>query len=284
MRLPTYRQIPLSTRISILFGGFKAQFGWAFFGFGMIFFWAFAMNMDLSFLYYNGNIVTVEGLATGYSGTNASENEVSVFANHFSFKTEDGVEISGTSYATGHRVLDGEALIVEYPEGKPQYARIKGMRTKIFSGFVIFVIIFPLIGLVFILLGLRRSFRALRLFKYGILTGGKLISKEKTNTRINNRIVYKMTFQYKDDLGREYERKEKTPLPYLLQDEQEERLLYLRGRPSYAILIDSLPSSYLMNKEGKIDSAPARNVFLLLIFPLSSIVGHGIYLLNTYFI
>ena len=282
MRLPTYRHIPLSTRISILFGGFKAQFGWAFFGFGMIFFWAFAMNMDLSFLHYNGNVITVEGMATGYSLTDASENEVSVFANHFTFKTEDGDEITGTSYATGQRILDGETLTIEYPEGKPHYARIQGMRTKKFSGFVIFVIIFPLVGLVFILLSLKRSLRALRLFKNGILTNGKLISKEKTNTRVNNRTVYKMTFQYKDDLGNEYERKERTPLPYLLQDDKAERLLYLRGKPSYAILVDSLPSSYLMNKEGKIDPAPMRNVILLMIAPTTTIVGHGIYYISTY--
>lgn len=284
MRLPTYRHIPLSTRLGILFGGFKAQFGWAFLGFGMIFFWAFAMNMDLSFLQYNGNVTTVEGFATGYSITDASENEVAVFANHFTFKTEDGDDITGTSYATGERVLDGETLTIEYPEGKPQYARIRGMRTKTFSGFVMFVVIFPLVGLVFILFGLRRSFRALRLFKNGILASAELISKEKTNTRINNRTVYRMTFRYKDDLGREYERKEKTPLPYLLQDDKAERLLYLRSKPSYAILVDSLPSSYLMNEKGKIDPAPMRNVIILMIIPTASIIGHLVYFINTYLI
>lgn len=282
IQVSSYRRIPLSTRLVILFGGFKNQFGWAFFGFGLIFFWAFAMESDLSFV-YRGEMITTEGKAIRWQGTDASEGGVSVFENYFKFLAEDGNEFEGSSFATGLKVKNGESLIIEYPEGKPQYARIKGMRRKMFGPVVIWVVLFPFIGLIFILFGLRRSIRALRLFKYGILTTGVLVSKERTNTKINGSYVYKLTFRYKADDGMEYIRKEKSPLPQLLEDEREERLLYLRSRPSYAIMVDSLPSSYLLTTDDHINPAPMRNVILLSILPMTTIIGHGIYLVSTYF-
>lgn len=281
IRVSSHRRIPLSTRIVILFGGFKNQFGWAFFGFGLIFFWAFAMESDLSFV-YNGELITTEGKAIRWQATDAAEGGVSVFENYFKFLAEDGNEYEGSSFATGLKVQNGETLIIEYPEGKPEYARIKDMRRKMFGPVVIWVVLFPFIGLIFIMFGLRRSIRALRLFKYGILTKGVLVSKERTNTKINGSYVYKLTFRYKADDGMEYLRKEKSPLPHLLEDEGEERLLYLRSKPSYAIMVDSLPSSYLLTTDDRINPAPMRNVIFLSILPMTTIIGHGIYLVNTY--
>jgi len=283
IRFQVNRYVPLTTRICIIFGGFKSQFGWAFFGFGMIFFWAFAMNSDLSEIFFNENTVTTEGHAIRWQGTNASENNAAVYENYFVFSDEEGIEHEGRSYATGQAVSSGETLIIEYPEGKPQYARIKGMRRKMFSPIVLFVVIFPLTGLIFILLSLRRSRRAIKLLKKGVLTEGELIAKEATNTKINNRTVYRMVFRYTDDIGNEYTRKEKTPATYLLQDQKKEKLLYLRSKPSYSIMLDSLPASAVISNEEKVKSCPLRNAILILIFPLATIVGHGIHILITYF-
>jgi len=280
--IQTQRRIPFSTRIGILFGGFKSQFGWAFFGFGMIFFWVFAMNADLSDYYFDEDTVETEGVAIRWQGTGASENEVPVYENYFLFVDEEGLEHEGVSYATGYAVTSGEALTIEYPQGKPEYARIKGMRNSMFSPFVLFVVIFPLVGLIFILLGIRRSFRSLRLLRYGELAKGVLVSKEATNTRINNRRVYRMTFTFKDGQGREYTVTERTPLPYVLQDDKQETLLYLRSRPSNAIMLDNLPGAAAMDENGSVKPYPARNALFLLFFPLSTIIGHGIYLLTVY--
>ena len=284
MAVATYRNIPISTRCSILFGGFKNQFGWSLFAFGMIFFWAFAMNSDLSFLHYTGEIITIEGIATKSIEIDASEGEVNVIKNYYMFKTEDGLEIEGFSYATGQAIQAGEAIIVEYPEGKPQYSRIKGMRRQIFGAEVLWVVLFPFIGLIFMFFGIKRSKRVLRLLKNGELTKGKLISRVRTNTRINGRLVCKLTFRFKDYLGNEFEHREKTHMPYLLEDQREESLLYLRHRPSYAVMLDSLPFSVSINADGKIESTPFRRLLFLMFIPLLTLVGHGYYAVSTYFI
>lgn len=282
MSVATYRKIPLSTKCSILFGGFANQFGWAFFGFGMIFFWGFALNSDLSFLYFTGEVITVEGTATRSTEVDASEGNVTVIENRYKFKTEDGIEFEGISYATGQSIQIGQPVTIEYPEGKPQYSRIKGMRRQIFHAVAIWVVLFPLVGLMFMLFGLKRSIRAIRLLKYGEMTKGKLISKVRTNTKINGRPLYKMKFRYKDYMGNEFELTEKTTTPYVLEDQGEERLLYSRHKPAYAAMLDSLPSSASINAHGKIEPSPLIRVIFLMFLPLLTIVGHGIYVLNTY--
>jgi len=283
MSVSTYRKIPFTTRISILFGGFKSQFGWFFLGFGLVFFWAFAMNSDFSFMQFKGKIITTEGIAIRSQDTDASEGDLQVYENYFRFTADDGLEYEGISYATGQRIITGDTLTIEYPEGKPQYARILGMRMQTFSTVAVWTVLFPLVGLVFILMGTRRSLRALRLLKYGILTKGVLVSKKRTNTKINGRVVFKMTFQFQDEEGSEYTVKERTTMPYNLQDQKEERLLYLKSRPSNAMMLDALPASATINRYGYVEAVPIINVIILLLVPIATIIGHGIYVLNHYF-
>ena len=274
MSIAINRKIPITTKCSLLFGGFFNQFGWLFFGFGLIFFWVFAMNTDLSFLHFTGKIITVEGIATDSFETGASENDISVFENHYKFTTTEEDEFESFSYSTGRNIQIGKTVTIEYPEGKPQYSRIKGMRRHTFGPAALLVVIFPLVGLAFIFLGIRKSMRAIRLFKNGELTKGKLISKVPTNTQINEQTVYKLTFRFKDKLGNEFSVSEKTHLPDLLEDEKEESLLYLQNNPDYAIMLDTLPSSPSINEEGDIKSSPFIKSLLPIIIPLITILGH----------
>lgn len=278
MSIATNRTIPITTKWSILFGGFLNQFGWSFFGFGLIFFWVFAMNADLSCLHFTGKIITVEGIATDSFETRASENDIPVFENHYTFTTQEEVEFEDVSYSTGRALHSGETITIEYPEGKPQYARIKGMRRQIFGPAVLFVVIFPVIGLAFLSVGMKKSLRAIRLFEHGELTTGKLISKVPTQTRINKQTVYKLTFRFTDHLGHECDVSEKTHVPHLLEDETEESLLYLPTNPKYAIMLDSLPSSPSINEEGNIEALPVITSLFRIMIPLMTLVGHGLYL------
>lgn len=282
MSVSVYRKVPFTTRISILFSGFRSQFGWLLFGLGLMFFWAFAANSDYSFIHYKGEIITTEGIAIRWQNTDATEGDVPVFENYFTFMAGDGHNYEGKSYATGQRIFTGDTLTIEYPAGKPQHARIQGMRTQTFSTVAVWTVIFPLVGLVFIMLGIRRSLRALRLLKYGMLTKGVLISKKRTNTKINGRVVYKMTFKFQDEEGFEFTVKERTSMPYDLQDQKEERLLYLRSRPANAMMLEALPASTKFDVSGYVEATPLMNVIFLLIVPIATIVGHGIYFFNNY--
>jgi hypothetical protein len=281
---PPPRQVPSSIRCQLLFGGFSNQFGWFFFGFGLIFFWVFAANADLlSAVYYRGDLETVTGKALYSEKTSASENRTRVYANHYSF-VYGGVEYNGISYATGDYFSGGEQVTVEFPNGRLDLSRIQGMRRSIFGTAAIFVVIFPAVGLGFIAFGLVGGIKANRLLTNGKLGMGRLKLKEPTNTRINHQMVYKYTFEFNDEIGRNHNVVSRTHIIGVLEDEQEERLLYDPNNPSYAVMMDSLPASPAIDSMGNIvDAKPLRGL-LVLIAPGISIIGNGAYLLLKFFI
>ena len=278
MNVSINRDVSFFTKCGVFFGGNQNQFNWFFFGFGLIFFWMFTMNADLSFLRYTGNIITVQGIVTDSIETYFSENKIRIFENHYKFKTKEGIEFEEFSYSTGQNIQIGETVTVEYPEGKPEYSRIRGMRRQMFGIVVLFVLIFPIIGLVGIVFGIKKSLCRIKLLKYGRLTKGKLISKVPTNKRINDQTVCKFTFHFKDVLGNKFFVSEKTHLLHLLDGDAEKRLLYLKSNPNCAVMFDLLPTSPLIDEKGNVKSSLVDSLFAISI-PLATIVGHGSYMI-----
>lgn len=277
------RAIPATVWINIFFGGFTNQFGWIFFGFGMVFFWIFALQADMSFLLFTGEHVTTQGVITESRETNASEDEKSIYENHYTFVDEHGKRIQDFSYATGKWLREGAEVTVEYPAGRPYYSRIQGMRRKMFGPAVLFVLIFPLVGLVFLFFGISKALKIAQLLQQGILTKGKLLSKEPTSTTVNEQRVYKFTFSFQDRLGRKFEVIEKTHKVHLLRDDNEEDLLYLQNAPEQAILVDSLPGSPKISRQGDILASSFKSALFHIIFPAIVLTGHGTYIYFMFF-
>ncbi len=279
------RNVPLSVRLRVLLGGFLNQFGWIFFGFGLVFVWAFTLNADLTGWYlFRGQLDTTEGKTIDCKKTLFSEGGsehskgTPVYTIRYAFTAADGTEYKGLSYVTGRQFEQGQKVTVEYPQGKPHTSRIKGMRQKPFGHFGIFPVVFPLIGLLFIIRGIRKGIKANRLLTLGEQTTGKLKSKERTNTKVNKKPVYKLTFEFKTPEGMTYETMVKTHETGKLEDEAEEPLLYDPMRPSYAVMLDDLPGNPRINDNGNIQAGSASGTIMLLIIPLATIIGHGIYI------
>ncbi len=279
------RNVPLSVRLRVLLGGFLNQFGWIFFGFGLVFVWAFTLNADLTGWYlFRGQLDTTEGKTIDCKKTLFSEGGsehskgTPVYTIRYAFTAADGTEYKGLSYVTGRQFEQGQKVTVEYPQGKPHTSRIKGMRQKPFGHFGIFPVVFPLIGLLFIIRGIRKGIKANRLLTLGEQTTGKLKSKERTNTKVNKKPVYKLTFEFKTPEGMTYETMVKTHETGKLEDEAEEPLLYDPMRPAYAVMLDDLPGNPRINDNGNIQAGSASGTIMLLIIPLATIIGHGIYI------
>lgn len=279
------RSVPLSVRLRILLGGFLNQFGWIFFGFGLVFVWAFTLNADLtSWHRFRGQLETSEGKVIDCKKTLFSEGGskhrkgTPVYEIHYDFTIADGSEYKGLSYITGKQFEQGQKVTIEYPQGKPQTSRIKGMRQKPVGLFGIFPVVFPMIGLLFIIRGIKKGIKANRLLTLGEQTTGKLKSKERTNTKVNKKPVFKLTFEFNTPEGMTYETLVKTHETGKLEDEAEEPLLYDPVLPSYAVMLDDLPGNPRIMENGTIQAGSAAGVIMLLIIPLATIIGHGIYI------
>ena len=282
---PPPRRVPPAVRTRVLFGGFLNQFGWAFFGFGMIFAWAFLPQADLSLPTLPGrgfqSAEASEGRVSESWRTSASENDTPIFGHRYTFTGPDGKTYQGVSYATGRRVPPGETVPVEYVPGNPAVSRISGMRTTVFGRLVLFVLLFPLVGLAFLAGGLRNGLRAARLLTRGHAALGVLKSKAPTNVTINKMPVYKLTFSFKADDGIEYNAVCKTHQTAAVEDDERERLLYDPVRPSNAVLLDSLPGAPRIDDMGHL--VATGNGWLPLLLPIAAVGVNALFVYLRFF-
>lgn len=235
------RLVPLGLRLQVLLGGPLGVMGWLFAAFGAIFPWAFVPMADLSFVRFRGPAGQAQGQVVGVEQTSARENKRTIWRVLYRFTDPAGVERAGASYALGQEPAAGGPAPVEFLLADPGVSRIEGLRMGPFSPWVCVVAIFPAIGLLLALGGLKKGLTSVGLLAEGELAVGVLRGKEPTNTRINNRTVFALTFAFTDLDGREQTVTERTHTPERLEDEEGELLVYDPSSPSRAVLVDNLP-------------------------------------------
>jgi hypothetical protein len=267
------RSINLFTRMAILLGGVIQQMGWAFFGFGMLFFWIFVMNSEARYLLaFDGKWVETNGVLKNIAPTGSTVNDRRIYAYSFTFISKSGMQegICYDSYRSEYQ-KPNQTVHVEYKEGNNKRARIKGMSSSTFPSFVLFVVIFPLIGLGFLISGLISNLKALRLLRDGHFTRGKLINKEATGTRINNNIVFKFTFEFDTAGGMKHQTTCATHQTWKVEDEELEIILYDPSNPDHAVVYDAIPAAPEIDPQGHLESAPISSAGIF-ILPIISIV------------
>lgn len=158
------------------------------------------------------------------------------------FTTEKGSSYTGHSFSTSTALQKGDEATIEYNEEKPEHSMIRGMRTAEFPIWVVLlVLIFPFIGICFLISNFISAKKNLNILTNGILTTGKFISKTATSTKINNQPVYKVTFEFMDAQKTPRRAEVKTHHPHKLQDEAQEPVVYLPEQPEKAVMLDVLP-------------------------------------------
>jgi len=273
------RTVPLCAWITVLFGGVLQQIGWFFLGFGMIFFYVFGLEADLSGLWM-GLMDTRQatGVVTSVEDTNASENDSPVYAVNYRYVAADGKKVESTAYSTGYYPDEGQRVTVDYLRSNPEVSRVEGMRRTVFGPGAVFVVIFPLVGAGLTFFGLLEGIRASRLLGIGRLAFGKLTSVAGTNTTINNRQVMAMTFSFRAHDGATYDVISKTSHPENLDDQAEELILYDPDDPTRGAALDALPGSLRIDQSGMIRLGRPIACLTTLIVPGLTILGHGLYL------
>lgn len=245
---PAPRPVPLSLRLSNIFNA-GAQLGFFLLLFSTPFFWMFAGNADLSFVTFRGATATAIATVTHVDDTAASESRQRIYANHYSFFA-DGKPFEGVSYSSGNSLAPLSKATVEYLDSNPQRSRLEGMRRGMFPPAVLFVLIFPFIGLVIVYFSLKAGMKSNRLFAYGVPAYGRLKDKRPTNTRINNRPVWELVFDYRARDGQTYEASTRTSMIERLTDDREEPMLYDPDAPSQAVFLDEMGRTPLLDETG----------------------------------
>lgn len=247
------RKIPSSVAISMILGRGVTYSGWALASFLMVFAMIFGGKADRSFWHFMGeDVATAQGKITHVVETNFEINERSVYAHVFEFYDQDGFLIERDAFSNGRAYSTGRSVTVEYVVGNPQHARINGLRTSEFPAWGNIFLLLPFIGLAMVRAGVKRGLHDYRLLQYGQLTKAKLISKTPTNTRINDQLVYKLKFQFKDSLGQQRSHITKTHLIDELVDDEYERLFFNPKDPTQATLVDDIAGRPDLDSTGNL--------------------------------
>lgn len=236
------RTISIGLKISIFFKNPIALIGTIFFLFGMIFPIVFGSMADFKSAFsFRDNDPVIRGAVIDKSATSSSENKQRIYDYKYQYSI-NGKTYYGHSFSTSYEKESGDTVNVLYVAKQPELSRIEGMRAAPFGIWILaFTSIFPIIGLIFVIVSLRKAKSNIYLVKNGILTYGKVTRKEPTNTKVNNNTVYKVFFQYKSQDGNIQEAMNRSHLTYNLGDEENEPLVYDSQNPSKAVLLDTLP-------------------------------------------
>jgi hypothetical protein len=249
---PPPRPVSLGARLAVIFHG-GIQIIALIASFGFLFFWIFAFDSELVTRFeFRGPVEQVTGTVTAVRATNASENKRRVRAVDFTYES-GGTARRGTSYTVRAVPPEGSEVPVEYLRDRPQIARIQGLRRRTFGDASAFVAIFPAIASVLFFIMLARSIGRAGLLAAGHLGYAKLVAKEPTGAKVNNKRVYKLTFEL--DLPPEatpeayraawsqWSKKHrftfKTHETTKLEDEPEEPVLYLPDKPGSGLPLDT---------------------------------------------
>lgn len=240
MRYGRERQIPTGLKLRVLFGGVTMFIGIAFLVMGSLFLFVFGSISGMSTQSVPEDAGEAKAVITKIESTNSSVNGQSVYNFHYEFKHHDGNTYQGFSYGEGMILQEGQEVDIEFDRQNPEISQIKGMRMDTMPGWVILPILpFVLIGAGFTGYNFIKNRKSLELLRIGQVTYGKLITKEPTNTRINNRTVYKLTFEFQVR-NQTYHTVAKSHQPEKLMDEREEKLVYNPDDPNEAQMIDEL--------------------------------------------
>jgi hypothetical protein len=180
---------------------------------------------------------------------------------------------SGVSYGTGFCLQSGDTSEAEWPAGDPRHPRLKGMRSDYLPPSAgVFVLIFPLIGLIFAVYGLRQGLWDVHLLSEGRLARAKLVDKTATNVSQNKRTVYALTLSFVDEGGVERRGIVKTAEPERLEDPTAENILYSPEDPARIAALDLLPGMLRSGPGGRLETVSAGKTFAVLILPALTVL------------
>jgi len=235
------KSLPTFETIAVLLNGNYGLFSIVLMVFGIFIFGSPIKDIDFVSMYkLSGKVETKYGIIIDVFETNYSVNEESVFGNEYQFDSPIG-ELSWVSYSNGLMYSTGDEVIVEYKADEPEINRIQGLSNS--PGGKMFLL-FPLLflgSIIWFLVNIFKGRSKLNLLKNGVTTTGKLTDKHSTSMTVNDRTVYRMTFQYKDNTGSIHKVTVKTHSTYELEDEKDEKIIFHSDDPSKAVLVDNLP-------------------------------------------
>lgn len=232
-------------QVKILFKHGSFLIGFLFLAFGGIMSFFIILEADFSkYKYWFMSVETTIGFVDYVDYTSVEVNEQPLLEFGYIFSDPETKEsFRGVSYDTYRSLSQGDSVSIEYLVSDPYTSRIEGMDSGLVPMWVVLlVLIFPTVGFLVCIPGVKKTRHQTNVLKNGVLTKAQLVREEPTNTTINDRRVIKFIFAYQVN-GNGYETSVSTHLYEEITDDPEEELIYHKDNPRDALIVDDLPYS-----------------------------------------
>lgn len=244
-------------KVKLLFGGFRAQFGWLFATIGLVVCAIGLRDLDWPFASYDrvghGRVIAV-------SETNQEVNEHRTYAVDARFTDDQGRERIARSYTEEPPSPDDDVSI----DFDGDHAQIEEMRNGKTPSWIVIIAIFPVAGLWLALARTRRALRTIHLLRCGEVVQGTLVSKTTGGLHINEVPESTLTFEFVLPGGRVQSCEVRTHEPERLVDDETETLVYDPGWPDHVTPLDHLPGSPTIDADGRLRATgPYAGVLIL---------------------
>ena len=250
------------------------QFGAAFFFFGLVFVRIFLPATDLS-AGLSDDTVRKMAQVVGVDRTNfaqGKQSSIPIWQIRYAYDVDE-LPYEAESFVPSRRAPSvGESIAIDYERNAPHESLAVGGQARPFGPATLFVLIFPLIGGILLLVMWRRAGRRIRLLRHGVLSNALIKSREPTNVRVNERPVYRIDLEFVDQAGIARSASTRTHLTERL-DREVEPLLYAPDKPTETQLLDTLPPIAIA-EDGRLQVFGRVPVVLLTLIPGLGVLGH----------
>lgn len=267
------RELPKLQQLRILLHGTFVQVGFGLFSVWLVVaIFIYSSYQKSEYLNNNGEWVDAPAVLTDVqrrSKKNASDSYYYYYA----------IEIDGKRFQRSSITSNpinkniGDTVVVQYHSIRTDQSDIVGMRVDVPVFIVYIFMVFPILGLIILIIALLRNRKMLHLYQFGEFTWGRLLSSKDTNTRINKQTLYLCEFEFVAHDRKTYQTKVKTTVPHLLEDEEDELILYRRENPDYNIVYDASPSAPIILPDGSLQARFFFTDYIGLFIFLMSLIG-----------
>lgn len=266
------RQLPWIVKIQSIASTTLSQIGWGFLFVGLIFFWVFGLPAVLEELVqFSFTTTTSQGIVKETKRTDSTINNQFIQSVNYTYLYK-GEKYEGHTYTLRNFQI-GEKVPVEHRIEYPEISRLAGYTNSKFGYPILFLLIFPLIGLILILLQARKVWNHFQLMRIGIPATAKILSKQPAGQRENGKLVYSLKLQFKDSVDIE----RTTSINSVFPDSEHEEdiaIFYLEDRPEIANTTSNLPCRPLIKQDGTIEFS--KDIVIFKLVPAITIAVHSL--------
>ena len=239
------RTTPLGIIIAIFFSDVLSIIAVAFTLMGSLFLVIFgSLLFDSSSLKISDDDPFASAVIQEISPTNTTVNEQTIYKYTYTYKAEDSKEYTGSDKQFIDSNSPGDTVVIQYAASDPTVSMIiKNEDAEIPVWIFLFLCIFPLMGIIFLIIGIRKVKRKITIINSGETAWGTFKRQEATGSSVNKQTVYRLFFTFTAHNGKEYIAKGETHKTYRLKDEDRELVIYNPSDPSQAFPVDAYPPS-----------------------------------------